>query len=188
MKKLAKSTTARSHPPLSLILDIRKIEVLIAALLTHYLTGFKICIKIDFKKISYSNQAHLTATTSNRVPVLSEIRCFMSVSWHNRASASVLNTCARREEGERKEESTSPYANMLLSIFFQLEKTVSTAQSNLLKRARDSFNRPISTSSLSWALSQMCWRPWEFLSWPQWGLDQTHSASNLIWYGCVNWL
>jgi len=50
MKRLVKSTTARSHPSLSLILHIRKIEVLIAVLLTHYLTGFKICIKIDFKK------------------------------------------------------------------------------------------------------------------------------------------
>lgn len=40
-EKLAKSTTARSHPSLSLILGIRKIEVLIAVLLTHYLTGFK---------------------------------------------------------------------------------------------------------------------------------------------------
>lgn len=152
MKRLAKSTTARSHPSLSLTLGIRKIEVLIAVLLTHYLTGFKICIKIDFKKVSYSNQAHLTATTSNRVPVLSEICCFMSVSWHNHASASVLNTCACREEGERK-ESTRPYANMLLSVFFQLEKIVSTAQSNLLKRAGDSFNHPISTRFLSWALS-----------------------------------
>lgn len=28
----------------------KKIEVLIAVLLTHYLAGFKICIKIDFKK------------------------------------------------------------------------------------------------------------------------------------------
>lgn len=114
MKKLAKSTTARSHPSLSLIPSIRKIEVLIAVFLTHYLTGFTICIKIDFfKKISYSNQAHLTATTSNRVPVLSEICRFMSVSWHNHASVSVLNTCACREE-----ERTSPYANMLLSVFF----------------------------------------------------------------------
>jgi len=69
-----------------------------------------------------------------------------------------------------------------------LEKIASTAQSNLLKRARDSFNSPVSTRSLSWALSQMCCRPWEFLSWPPWVLDQIHSASNLIWYGCVNWL
>lgn len=163
-------------------------EVLIAIFLTHYLTDFKICIKIDFKKISYSNQAHLTATTSNRVPVLSEICCFMSVSWHNHASSSLLNTCACREEGERDEESTSPYANMLLSFFFRLEKIVSTAQSNLLKSTRDSFNHPIWKSSLSSAWSQMCWRPWEFLGWPQWGLDQIHSASNLIWYSCVNWL
>lgn len=55
MKEMDKSTTARSHPSLSLVLGIGKIEVLIAVLLTHYLTGFKICIKIDFKKISFKS-------------------------------------------------------------------------------------------------------------------------------------
>lgn len=51
--------------------------------------------------------------------------------------------------GGRKEGSTSAYANMLV-----WGKIVSTAQSNLLKRNRDSLNHPISTSSLSWALQQ----------------------------------
>lgn len=52
--------------------------------------------------------------------------------------------------GQRKEERTSPYTNMLLSIYFLSEKkVVSTAQSNLRKRARDSFNHPISTISFS---------------------------------------
>lgn len=50
MKNLAKSTTARSHPSLSLILGIRKIEVLIAVLLTHYLTAFKNLHKNRFQK------------------------------------------------------------------------------------------------------------------------------------------
>lgn len=49
-KRMAKSMAVRSHPFLSEFLGIKKIEVLIAVLLTHYLAGFKICIKIDFKK------------------------------------------------------------------------------------------------------------------------------------------
>lgn len=100
----------------------------------------------------------MTATTSNRVPVLSEICCFMSVSWHNHASASALNTCARRERGTGGRAARARMQTLCNLLFPTWGNIVSTAQTYW--KGTGTRSTTLFQQALSWASQQMCWRPW----------------------------